>query len=74
MKNVILFQISLRFVHNGPFDNKPTLVQIMVWYRTGYKSLYEANDGLVYRRIYARLSLKHLMDRVCYQNKISMEG
>ena len=37
----VLFRISLKFVHNGPIDNKPALVQMMAWHRTGDKPLSE---------------------------------
>ena len=33
--------ISLKFVLNGPIDNKSTLVQVMAWRQTGDKSLPE---------------------------------
>ena len=33
----ILIKISLKFVPKGLIDNKPTLVQIMAWDRTGDK-------------------------------------
>ena len=35
----IPFQISLKFVPRSPIDNKPALVQVMAWRRTGAKSL-----------------------------------
>ena len=31
----IPIQISLKFVPMSPIDNKPTLIQIMAWYRIG---------------------------------------
>ena len=37
----ILIRISLRFVPKGPIDNKPALVQVLTWYRTGDKPLPE---------------------------------
>ena len=37
----ILIEISLKFVPNGPIDNKPALVQVMAWHRIGLKPLYE---------------------------------
>ena len=41
-KNVRIFiQISLKFVPNGPIDNKSALVQVMAWRRTGDKPLPE---------------------------------
>ena len=33
--------ISLKFVPRSPIDNKPALVQVMVWRRTGDKPLPE---------------------------------
>ena len=40
-KNKIPIQISLKLVPRGPIDNKPALVQVMVWRRTGDKPLPE---------------------------------
>ena len=37
----IPIQISLRFVPKHPIANKPALVQVMAWRRTGYKPLHE---------------------------------
>ena len=37
----ILIEISLKFVHNGPINNIPALVQIMAWRRPGDKPLFE---------------------------------
>ena len=34
-------QISLKFVPRSPIDNKPALVQVMVWHRIGDNSLPE---------------------------------
>ena len=34
-------QISLYFVPMGQIDNKPALVRVMVWHRTGDKPLLE---------------------------------
>ena len=39
--NRIAIQISLKFVPWSPIENKPALVQIMVWRRTGDKPLHE---------------------------------
>ena len=36
-----LIQISLKFVPMSPIDNKPALVQVMDWCRTGDKPLPE---------------------------------
>ena len=37
----IPIQISLKFVPRDPIDNKPALVQVMAWRRTGDKPLTE---------------------------------
>ena len=37
----ILIKISLKFVHKGPINNIPALVQIMAWCRPGDKPLSE---------------------------------
>ena len=37
----ILIRISLKFVARSPIDDKPALVQVMAWRRTGDKSLPE---------------------------------
>ena len=37
----IPIQISLKFVHWSPIDNKPALVQVMAWRRRGDKPLPE---------------------------------
>ena len=37
----ILIWISLKFVPMSPIDNKPALVQVMAWRRTGDKPLLE---------------------------------
>ena len=37
----ILIQISLKFVPRSPINNKPALVQVMAWRRTGDKPLPE---------------------------------
>ena len=40
-KDKIPIQVSLKLVPMGPIDNKPALVQVMVWHRTGDKPLPE---------------------------------
>ena len=40
-KDKIPIQISLKLVPRGPIDNKPALVHVMVWRRTGDKPLPE---------------------------------
>ena len=37
----IPIQISMKFVRRSPTDNKQTLVEVMVWRRTGDKPLPE---------------------------------
>ena len=37
--DIIPIQISLKFVHGSPIDNKPALVQVMAWRRIGDKPL-----------------------------------
>ena len=37
----IPIQFSLKFVPRSPIDNKPALVQVMAWCRTGDKPLSE---------------------------------
>ena len=37
----ILIEISLKVVAMSPIDNKPALVQVMAWRRTGDKPLSE---------------------------------
>ena len=41
----ISIKISLKFVHKGPINNIPTLVQIMAWRRPGDKPLSEPMVG-----------------------------
>ena len=40
--NRLLIRISLKFVSRSPIDNKPALVQVMAWGRTGDKPLPES--------------------------------
>ena len=35
----ISIQISLKFVPNGPIDNKSALVRVMAWHQPGHKPL-----------------------------------
>ena len=35
----ILITNSLKFIHKGPINNKPALVQVMAWHPTGVKPL-----------------------------------
>ena len=41
----ILIKTTLRFVHNGPINTIPALVQIMAWRRPGAKLLPEPMMG-----------------------------
>ena len=42
MKTLVFFiRISLEFVYGGSVDNMLAMVQIMAWWRTGDKSLYQ---------------------------------
>ena len=53
----ISIQISLKFVPKSPIDNKPALVQVMVWRRIGDKPLSEPKLTQVtdaYMRYYGR--------------------
>ena len=57
----ISINVSLKFVHKGPINNIPVLVQIMAWRRPDDKSqVIWTNDGLVNWRIYASLGLNGL--------------
>ena len=40
-RDEIKIQISLKLVPRGPIDNKPAVVQVMVWRRKGDKPLPE---------------------------------
>ena len=40
--DIILIQISLKFVPRSPIDNKPALDQVMAWRRTGDRPLPDA--------------------------------
>ena len=35
------YRISVKYVPRGPIDNKPVLIQVMAWCRTGNKQLLE---------------------------------
>ena len=39
--NIIPIQISLKFIHRSPLDNKPALVRVIVWRQVGDKPLHE---------------------------------
>ena len=49
----ISIKISLKFVPNGPIDNKPVLVKLMAWHRTG--CYLKINVDPVHWRIYTSL-------------------
>ena len=57
----ISIKISPKFVHQGPINDIPALVQIMAWYRPDDKPLSEL-IWLDYWRIYASLGLNELND------------
>ena len=38
---ISIIRISLKFVPDGPFDNKSALVQVMAWFKRGGKRLPE---------------------------------
>ena len=40
-KFCISIRISLKYVLRGPIDNRPALVQVLAWHRTGDKPLPE---------------------------------
>ena len=46
----ILIQISLKFVPNGPIDNKSALVRVMAWRQAGDKPLPETQFTDAYMR------------------------
>ena len=62
-KNVwISIKISPKFVHQGPINDIPALVQIMAWYRPGDKPLSEPIMVRLLTHIYASLGLNELND------------
>ena len=64
----ILIRISLKFVLKGPIDNKPALLQTMVWRWTGSKPC--TNDGLVHWCIY--VTLPHWITCIDNYNAINL--
>ena len=63
----ISIKISLKFFPKGPINNIPAVVQIMAWRRSGDKPLSYLNQWwLVYRRIYASLSLNEFEKIWCW--------
>ena len=63
----ILIQISLKFVPRGPFDSKPTLVQVMAWRLTGDKPLCEA----MLNQFTAALGADELIDYICTKDFVT---
>ena len=51
----IPIQISLKYIPKSPIDNKPALVQVMAWRRTGDQAITRTNDDPVHWGIYATL-------------------
>ena len=58
----ISIKISLKFVLKGPFDTMPALVQIYGLTQDRQQAIIWNNNGVVYRSIYASLSLNKLRD------------
>ena len=59
MKNMVLIQISLKFVSKDSIDNKAALIWVMAWHRIGVKSLREpilTQFTDVYMRYYGEMS------------------
>ena len=55
-ENIKFFiQISLKFVPQDPIDNKPALVQVMAWRRTGDTPITWTDAWWLHWRIYAAL-------------------
>ena len=54
-------KISLKCVPEGLNDNKPTLVQVMVWRRTGDKHIIWINADRIQWRMHASLGLNELI-------------
>ena len=54
-KFCILIRISFKFLPEAPIDSKSSLVQVMVWRRTGDKPVSEAMLNQIHWRIYAAL-------------------
>ena len=48
----VLIEMSLKYVTKGAINNKPALVQMMAWHRTGDKPLSEPMTADVYWCIY----------------------
>ena len=69
----IAFQVSLKFVPDSPVDNKPPLVQVMAWHRTGHRPLSEPSMA----KLFGLNGLKcdwpsdhFFMERIDYQKDI----
>ena len=59
--DIILIRISQKCVPRSPIDNKPALVQVMAWRRTGDKPLPEPMLTQFIGGIYATLGGDELM-------------
>ena len=55
--DIITIRISLQFVPRSPIDNRPALVQVMAWRRTGDKPITLTNPDPVHWRIYGALGV-----------------
>ena len=70
----ISIKISLNFVHKGPINTFPALIQIMAWRRPGDKSLSEPmvvrlpTDICVTRPQWVNWSRGKIFQRIFYQN------
>ena len=62
-------KISLKFIHKGPINNIPALVQIMAWGRSGDKPLSEPMM-VSFWRIYASLGLNELTWGIVTETKV----
>ena len=57
----ILIKISLKFVPNGPINNIPALVQIMIWRRPDDKPLFERKIIPIVRLNLCEEASKHIL-------------
>ena len=57
----VLIRISLKFVPNGPVDNRTVLVQVMVWRRTGALTMNSSLQSDAHMAHSARPSLVQIM-------------
>ena len=63
-----MIRISLMFVPKGPIDNKPALVQVMAWRRTGNKPLPESMLTQLWTDAYMALGRDELIELVFILN------